>query len=70
MRCPACGAEVDRLINEVKATEKFGFTLTEDGEPSYEFIDGEPEDDGIYVCPMCGEVLARSEEEAIKLLKQ
>ncbi|MEM2352147.1 MAG: hypothetical protein QXT26_07045 [Thermoproteota archaeon] len=70
-KCPNCGREIDHLINYVtNVTEEFRLFLTEDGEPDYQYVDtllGGSESE--YRCPECDEVLARTENDAVKFLR-
>jgi len=68
-KCPKCGKEIDYLFDYSKVEQLFIFSL-ENGEPRYEAKDSFslslPDE---WECPECGEVLFRSEEDAIKFLK-
>ena len=68
-RCPQCGKEIDHLINWCRNYEEFVFSLTDDGEPDYEWVDTSPGDENEYYCPHCASLLFTSEEDAVKFLR-
>ena len=71
-RCPECGKEISYLVNYVSnITEKFTFTVSDRGEPEYEYVDTYSfGSESVYVCPVCDEELFANEEEAIKFLRR
>lgn len=65
-RCQKCKAEIDKLLN----TQSGYLTYDFDGE-EYEANDFEADNSvNDWRCPSCDEVIATTEEEAIKFLEQ
>lgn len=66
IKCPECGEKITELnaFSEVCET----FYLTKKKEPEYQGLDY-CEGHNCYCCPECGEQLAKTELEAIKILK-
>jgi len=63
VKCPKCGREVEYLINEAMTEYKAKIV---GGSFDYEVIDAV--EDGVYKCPYCGEIIAKSEKEALRAL--
>ena len=68
--CPKCYQEISHLYEIVTVLSKIVFEVTPKGNPNYGDMEtGDvPMDSQGFVCPECGEEVAKTEEEAIKIL--
>ena len=68
-KCPNCGTEISCLNNYCSQEHKYVFCLVDD-KPEYTEIRWYPtEHTNDYCCPECLEVIATSEDRAIRFLK-
>ena len=69
-KCPECGEEIGTLIAWIPKEDKAVVALNSDNTLCYmldESIEGKGTTE--YECPLCGEIIFRSETDALKFLK-
>lgn len=68
VRCPICGAEIEWLSLTQVSKEFARVYLDENGEVVFDDWNARIEEEE-FSCPECGEVLFRSEEDAVNFLR-
>lgn len=71
MKCPNCHTEIDHLREVCEGAMIRKLRMSSDGKLEIEELGFSPSynDDELYVCPICGEVIATTIDDAIIALR-